>query len=344
MFISQVVLSVCCMTLLDPSIVLPQNDQVGAAATATRFVHEFPAMGVEFRVVAYTTFSSDADQQCKQLKQQIEDRVQYLESVLSNYRDDSEVSRISATAPHRQPVVVSHELFHLCRRSQHFHQMTDGAFDPTIGAVSKIWRFARNRNRIPDDAKIAAAMASVGWQSVRLAADDRIALQRRGTELDFGGIAKGYAADQIIKLLEQRSITSALVDAGGDIRVSAAPKETSGWKISTDLPSKGKLKLNLANVGVATSGATRQRLSFRGTSYSHIIDPRSGKPVTHHWNVTVIAADATSADALASAFSVLGKDRSLTIADASEQIFAMFANVQSGQIVYSRGIQKFLEP
>ena len=309
-----------------------QQDQI-------RCEFEFPAMGVQFRVVIYV----DAEVDTEQLKQKLLDRTEYLESVLSDYRKDSEINRISR-APHKLPVTVSAELHEICKRSELFKQLTSGAFDPSVGSISRVWRFARRRNRLPSETKITEAMRSVGWQNVALSGSKQLRLKVLDMQFDFGGIAKGFAADELIKLLQQQSISVALVDAGGDIRLGRAPESSKGWKVTTPKLKGISKRLSLSGVGVATSGATEQGLRIKGTQYSHIIDPRNGKPVTHDWNVTVIAPDATAADALASAFSVLGKDESFKIANELPEVFAMFVDASNGEVAFSDGFEKFITP
>ena len=125
--------------------------------------------------------------------------------------------------------------------------------------------------------------------------------------LDLGGIAQGWAADDCLKLLRQFNINHAMVDAGGDIALGMAPPGEMGWKIEVPAPNGEKKLLYLQHCGITTSGATYRYLEFEGKRYSHIIDPRTGMGLTHHTLVTVIAPDATTADAWATAMSVLGE-------------------------------------
>ena len=303
-----------------------------------KFVHEFSAMGVRFRIVAFVA----ADAKPEQLAHAIEDRVEYLENVFSDYRNDSEVARlVKSTAPFNA-AKVSSELYQVCKESARIHQWTGGAFDPTIGPVSKLWRFARKRNRIAEPERIHEAMKSVGWTNVVLADRQRIALKQPKMKFDFGGIAKGFAADEILQLLQRQSKQPALIDCGGDVRVGHAPADRDTWTISVG-QKKNLLELALVNCGVATSGATEQSLLVSGTRYSHIIDPRSGHPVTHSWNVTVVAPNAALADALASAFSVLGKEKGMEIANSKSEVFALFLDVKSGAKFFSDGFEKLLK-
>jgi thiamine biosynthesis lipoprotein len=130
-------------------------------------------------------------------------------------------------------------------------------------------------------------------------------------KLDLGGIAKGYAADEALKILKNHGITRALVAAAGDIVVSAPPPEKSGWQIEIDSPPK---IIPLANSAVSTSGDLFQHVELDGIRYSHIVDPRTGIGLTNQITVTVIAANSTTADALATAVSVLGAEKGRALA------------------------------
>ena len=314
--------------------------QPGLGEENLKCIHSFSAMGVQLRIVAYVSHEVEF----KEIKKKIETRVEQLESIFSDYRKDSEVTRLIESAPHRKPVPVSLEMYQVCKLSQKYYEMSSGAFDPTIGPLSQIWRFARKRNRIPNSDKVANAFARVGWKQVDLTLEGKGGLKSKSIQLDFGGIAKGFVADEIINLLAQNSITSALVDVGGDIRVGEAPPDSAGWSVAATSHPQPDLAqtMRVSNLGVATSGASEQRLIRNGKHYSHIIDPRTGKPVTHSINVTVIARNAAAADALASAFSVLGIEQSIKLADDWPVVFAMFVDLESGDVTFSQGYEKFI--
>ncbi|MCC6461597.1 MAG: FAD:protein FMN transferase, partial [Saprospiraceae bacterium] len=188
---------------------------------------------------------------------------------------------------------------------------SDGAFDVTVGALTRLWRRARHQQELPDPARLAAARATVGWRSLRFSKNHRLRLTRAGTRLDLGGIAQGYAADECLRLLRIAGIRQALADAGGDIALGDAPPDASGWRIEKPgLGPAGEAKtevLFLSNCGITTSGASSRYLEMDGVRYSHIVDPRSGQSLTHRNLVTVQAPDATTADAWATAISVGGE-------------------------------------
>jgi thiamine biosynthesis lipoprotein len=168
-------------------------------------------------------------------------------------------------------------------------------------------------------------------------------------KLDLGGIGQGYAADQALAVLAGRGIRSALVDAGGDIAMSAAPPDQPGWKVALPKPAPGVEatadELTLSDCGVTTSGDTEQFVELKGIRYSHIIDPQTGWAMRDSASVTVIAADATTADALATALSVLPPGRGLRLADSQPGVAAMIVR-RSGEIVTkhaSRRMARYLD-
>ena len=230
--------------------------------------------------------------------------------LFSDYEPDSELSRLSATAGIANLQAVSPALWDIILRSQRAYQKSEGAFDITIGPLSLLWRKARKNKVFPIADSVREKRNRVGFK--KLVIDNRqqkIRLPISGMRFDLGGIAQGYIAQQVIDLITQRGITSALVDAGGDIVMSNAPNGTKGWVIGLNIPEATDQflprKLLLQNIAVTTSGDAYQYFEHKGTKYSHIIDPRSGYGMTSRRNVTVIAANGTDADWLATACSIL---------------------------------------
>ncbi len=320
-----------------------------AHARETRYEFEFGAMGSNFRVVGY----AQSSQQFDSAKKRIEERIRQLEDTLSDFRQDSEINRLANQAPHDHPAKISTDLWRICTASSKLHQQTDGAFDPTIGPVSKIWRLARKRNRLPDRQEIVSVMKSVGWSKVVLDPEkELIQLTANGMQLDFGGIAKGFAADEAIGILKQHEIHSALVDAGGDIHAANPPPGREGWTIvienglRTNSPDEANVRLSIANVGIATSGDSIQRMVKNGHSHSHVLDPRTGLAVEDSCGVTVIAADATTADAWATALCVLGPERGMDILKNDSSVHALFEcrdpDKKQLQKTQTSGIEKFV--
>ncbi len=298
------------------------------AAEPQRCESVFPAMGVQFRIVLYM----DRPDEFVRVRNRVRDRIHEIEKSLSDYDSDSEISRIARSAPHDSPVTISNDLRHVGRVSTRIHRLSGGAFDPTIGSVSVIWRMARKRNRLPSDFQIESAMTKVGWHHLNWHSDNKLRIDTAAVQLDFGGVAKGYAADQAIEICQANGIGRALVDAGGDIRVSAPPPGRAGWRIAVDcLPARhsalwnaGRLSITAHNRGIATSGDAKQNLTRNGQFYSHIIDPRTGRAIRNGCAVTVLASDAATADAFASALSVLGSRKGRDLAEKTAGVEALF--------------------
>jgi len=243
-----------------------------------------------------------------------------IEAILTDYEPESELSRLSAAAPTAGPVSVSEDLWTVLVRAGEIRDATDGAFDLTVGPLTTLWRRARQSGRLPPADKRAAAQAAVGGASLALDPQRRtVHLTRPGMRLDAGGIGRGYALDRALDVLAAHGITSAMIDCSGDVVVSGPPPGAPGWRIAVrpfaaaTTAERGAgdppiAPLVLAHAAVTTSGDAYQFVEIDGVRYSHIVDPRTGLGVTGQTAVTVIAPDATTADALATALSVLGPE------------------------------------
>ena len=261
--------------------------------------HEFSEahMGTTFRIVVHASDRLTAERAVAGAFRV----VGRLDSLFSDYRADSEISRLSTDAV-QEPRSVSPELWRVLSIATRWSARTDGAFDVTVGPLSRLWRWSSRRGVLPDPDRLADALRRVGFELLTLDARERtILLERPGMALDLGGIAKGFAADAALAELVRLGLPSALVDAGGDLALGAAPPGRDGWRVVTPQ----NVVLRLADVAVATSGAQHRYIEVAGVRYSHLVDPRTGLGVPDAPTVTVVAPDATTADVLASALSVM---------------------------------------
>lgn len=236
--------------------------------------------------------------------------VNRLNGIFSDYLDSSESNKLCRVSRPGIYEKVSPELFQMIARSVHLSRISNGAFDITVGPLVKVWRAARRENKFPDSAKLHLARQSVGYQYIHLdTAHQSVMFEKKGVQLDFGGIAKGYAAQAALDIIRKAGFSSAMVDAGGDMILGDPPPTRSKWVIGISVPEayEGLMqhKAFLANKAVATSGDIYQYIEKGKQRYSHIIDPKTGYGVTFQRNVTVIADDGAMADGLASACSVL---------------------------------------
>jgi len=291
--------------------------------TVERFEFIEPHLGTTVRLVFYAPNASAAQQAASNAFA----RVRALDAVLSDYKDDSEVRRLGRSP---ESMVVGPDLWSVLSASREVSRDSGGAFDVTVGPLVMMWRQARISGRLPPQAVRDKRLAVVGWEKLKLEQSREQAARGIGTvtpvprtRLDLGGIAKGYIADQVLASLVADGCPRAMVDAGGDLALGMAPPERAGWRVVVERPGgdqgtateplpQGAVAslLNLSSCGVASSGSRYQFLELGGQRYSHIVDPRTGLGTTHGWQVTVVAPEAMSADAWASAFSVLGPDGS----------------------------------
>ena len=280
-------------------------------------LYEFslPRMGTILRVKLYAGDQNEAHRAANA----VFDRVEELEEIFSDYRDDSELTKVSqegAVAPR----VVSPEMFELLAASHRISELSGGAFDVTIGPVVALWRAARKTHALPDAAAIAKAREAVGYQYVELNTQNRtVFLKHTGMKLDVGAIAKGYAAEQGVALLRSRGFSRALVAAGGDLFIGAPPPGKPGWEVAIDSPdlSNGSRACTvlLHDVAVSTSGNAHQFADIAGKRFSHIVDPSTSKGLEGEASSTVIAPDGATADGLATALSVMPPQQGLKAAE-----------------------------
>lgn len=270
-----------------------------------RFTYTHPQMGTRFRIVLYAQNEAIA-QQASELAFK---RLDSLNQLLSDYLPDSELNILSRRSGAKTRLAVSEELWHILRQSQQLSKQSKGAFDVTIGPLSQLWRKAFKNTEFPTPAAVMAAKKRVNYHYLKPSRSAySVRLKQANMQLDLGGIAKGYAADEMMKVLAKEGISSALIDAGGDILLSGAPPDKEGWTIRVQ-DGKTSKPLLLHHCAIATSGDTYQFLRWQGKKYSHIIDPRTGYGLTHSLQITVIAPTGSLADGLASTLSVMGQKK-----------------------------------
>jgi thiamine biosynthesis lipoprotein len=289
--------------MVTSSVAAPPSGAPGAALA--RFTYTEYHMGVDARLVLYAPDTPTAERAATAAFA----RIAALDSIMSDYRRDSELMRLCDRAG-GPPVRVSPDLFLVLRRAQEVSRQSGGAFDVTVGPLVRLWRTARKTAVLPAPAEIERARKLVGWKKVRL--DERartVRLAVRGMKLDLGGIGKGYAADAAQQVLKRHGVTRALVEMGGDMVVSGPPPGTEGWTIrvpnaGTD---SGPVDLHFADRAISTSGDTEQFVVIGGRRYSHLVDPRTGQALTNRVEVTLIAPNGLTSDPLTKALSMLAE-------------------------------------
>jgi thiamine biosynthesis lipoprotein len=257
-------------------------------------------------------------------------RIGELDARLSDYRADSEVSRLGDQAGGR-PETVSPELLAVLARGQDVAERSQGAFDVTVGPLSRLWRRARRIAELPPAEDLQAALALVGHDALTLdTAIGSARLERPGMRLDLGGIAKGYAADEALRVLRVHGLERALVTLGGEVVAGSPPPGRDGWTVAVVTPGAAQAPLSLRDAAVSTSGDAEQWVEIEGRRYSHVFDPRTGRALEGRRSVTVVAREGILADALATALSVLGPERGRAVVESYSGTAALW--VEGGEV------------
>lgn len=251
-----------------------------------------------------------------------------IEAAMSTYRASSEISAVNRDAA-AAPVVISAELFNLVQRSVDLSVKTGGAFDITYDSLGYLYDF-RARER-PADTVIADNLAAIDYRHIRLDADrSSIRFTRPETRINLGGIAKGYACEQVVALLRKAGVKNALVNAGGDTRL-LGERRGKPWVVGIRDPddeSKWVTRLALEDEAISTSGDYERFFEEDGVRYHHILDPDSGKPAAGVRSVTVIGPDATLTDGLSTSVFVLGVERGLALIEATPGYAAVIIDAE----------------
>lgn len=243
------------------------------------------------------------------------DEIRRIEKLLSAYVESSEVSAVNS-APYGTPVKVSRETFDLLRIASDCKTLTSGAFDITVKPLVDMWDISGG-GKVPDAEEIGRGVALVG--DVVLNEDNlTVTLTKEGMKIDLGGIAKGYAGDRVREILKSEGVKSAIADLGGNI-VAIGKKGNSPWKVGLQSPADSRgtafATVEAEDSCVVTSGGYERFFEADGKTYHHIIDPRTGvNPTNDVLSVTVITPNGTVADALSTAFFVMGREKGMEIA------------------------------
>ncbi|MFW5815877.1 MAG: FAD:protein FMN transferase [Wenzhouxiangella sp.] len=263
-----------------------------------------------------------------ELRAQIETELERVNAEMSTYRPDALISRFNRAEP-GTAFDLPAGFARVLGEALYWAEQTDGAFDPTAGPLVNLWGFGPDDSKriVPPPERIEQAKASVGWQRLAYDADRARLTQPGDVYLDLSGIAKGWGVDVLAEHLIALGIEDFLVDIGGELRVSGTRPDGEGWRVGIERPAADRREavtiVEVSDLAIATSGNYRNFFEAEGRHFSHLIDPRSGRPITHSTvSVTVAADTATAADALATALSVMDPDEAWRFA--SERGLAVF--------------------
>ncbi len=268
-------------------------------------------MGNRFEISVVTT---DDDRARERVEEAVEE-IRRIERLLTTYSDTSETAAINASAG-ITPVKVSDETFQLIKRSLEISALTQGAFDITYGSVDKsLWNFDRQMKSLPDLQTAKAMVRLINYRNVILdTAASTVFLREKGMRIGFGGIGKGYAAEQAKDLLIRNGVESGVVNASGDLAAWGLQPDGKPWTVGIAHPDAADTPFSFMQISgkaVATSGNYEKFVMINGKKYSHTIDPRTGLPVTGIKSVTIISPNAELSDALATPVTIMGIEAGL---------------------------------
>ncbi len=280
-----------------------------ALAGTLRLETSADAMGSTFSLVLY----GEDRRKMEAASNEAFDEVRRLDNLLSNYKPDSEWSKVNRKAADH-PVPVSKELFGLLEACVGYSRESEGTFDITVGPLMKLWGFfgLENAARAPKPGEVAEAMKRVGYRNIVLdGSNGTVAFATQGIELDPGGVGKGYAVDRAAEVLRKYNINSGLISGGGSsIYAIGAPPGEAGWKIGVEDPLNRRLTVAVATLkdeSLSTSGTSEKFFVAEGQTWSHIMDPRTGYPARGTLAVSVIAPRTLDSEVWAKPYFIHGR-------------------------------------
>lgn len=300
--------------------------------------------GLVFGTVYNITYQYEGD-----LQPEIEAELKRFDLSLSPFNDSSIISRVN-----RNEDLITDSFFQKCfNRSIEISRETDGAFDITIAPLANAWGFGFKKGTFPDSLMIDSLLQITGYEKVKLE-NEKVIKQDPRVMLSCSAVAKGYSVDVVAQLLERKGIKNYMVDIGGEVVVKGKNPKDGLWRIGINKPIDDSLSvrqdiqtvLELTDLGMATSGNYRNFYYKDGKKYAHTIDPRTGYPVQHSiLSSTVIAEDCMTADALATAFMVMGLEKAEAFCKRFPKIDAYF--IYSGEngefkTYFTEGMKKYI--
>ncbi len=311
-------------------IVVPFIIMTACRQTPSAYIHlEGKAQGTTFHITYYDPLSRD-------FSRPVDSLFRLIDRSMSLWDSTSIISRFNRN---EQGTIADEHFTAVFRRAQEVSEATDGVFDITVGPLVKAWGFSYKKGLPPpDSAQVDSLRALCGFSKIQLEngilkkADPRM-------EVDMNAIAQGYTVDVIARFLEQNGVRNYMVEIGGEVRAAGRNDKNEPWQIGIDKPTETETAgrplqtvVSLSGKSLATSGSYRKFVERDGKKYSHAIDPRTGYPITHRLlSVSVIAGDCTAADAYATAFLVMGMEKSFEIAQKQDlKLYCIYTDEQGG--------------
>ena len=304
-------------------------------------------MGTTYHIRVVTGFF----QGVSGLREKIERRLVEINTAMSTYQKDSEISRFNELNQTGTKFKISEDFYLVMKTAHAIHRLSEGAWDGTVNPLVDLWGFGRGgaKNKIPLDTEISALLSDIGFENIEVLDDGFLIKKRADVTLDLSSIAKGYGVDQIADAIRKEGFQNYLVEIGGEVFASGYRKDGGLWRIGINRPQTGAAfdevykVVNLYNRAFATSGDYRNFFVVDGIRYAHIIDPRSGYPISNRVvSVTIIADTCTYADGLATAIMVMGSTRGIELIDRLDRVEGLIVVEQlDGSLddFYSKGFK-----
>ncbi|UTF90879.1 FAD:protein FMN transferase [Elizabethkingia anophelis] len=239
-----------------------------------------------------------------------------IENLISEWRPETQISQVNQNAGIK-PIKVDREVFDLTKKGLYFSKLTDGAFDISIVAMDKIWKFDDSMDELPSEQAIKESVRNVGYRNIILdSTNSTIFLKNPGMKIGFGSIGKGYAADKTRDLMKSMGVKAGIIDASGDISTWGTQPDGKPWAIGINNPfndHKMAAILYFKENAVTTSGSYEKYAEIHGKRYSHIMNPKTGYPSTGLTSVTITGPNATMANGFSTSIMVLGEKEGLKL-------------------------------
>ncbi|MCF8009068.1 MAG: FAD:protein FMN transferase [Halanaerobiales bacterium] len=277
------------------------------------------------------------DENSKQILEEAFNKVRFLENLLSKTNPESDISNINNNAKIKY-VSVEDETYELLKEAKYFSNLTNGAFDPSIGPLVKLWGIGTEDQKIPSDEEIQKALELINYKNIIFAEDNKVMLSEDSMMIDLGAIAKGFAADYLIKYFKEENVESAFINMGGNVSVHGKKIDGSDWKVGIQDPdqSRGNIiaVVEGSDISVVTSGNYERYFTEDGIRYHHILNPETGYPA---WNKiissTIISSDSSYADALSTSLYILGVEKSFDLIKEFDHIYIVL--VTEDNMIYA---------
>lgn len=307
-----------------------ESTSAGTSPRMVRVSRAWPVMGTMFVATVWTTDSAHAPAALGAAH----DAVRLVDSLMSTYRPESEISAVNAAAGRAEPVRVSSHTMTVLRKARLYWQLSGGAFDPTVGPIVRAWGFERNGGHRPSRSALDSLRALVEFGAVSLdSVHGTVRLPRAGMRLDLGGIAKGYALDLARRALADPSIRGGTVDLGGNLLMFGRPPSGGYWRVAIVNPRHAEAaiaELALDSGAVATSGDYEHFVIIDGRRYGHLIDPRTARPSSGILSATAVGPLGEWSDGLSATLFLLGRERGRALVDSVPGIGGLWV-VDRGQ-------------